>query len=124
MGTLWNDSPRNLAKGEPSAAKPNALINEKGMGTAEIALSRMSSGAPSEADIARSIDLAMREVVRNPRNPNALDPPPVKPVHAQTKWVEPVPLKVPSKFESDLIDALATKFVGGPNSPREIARGG
>jgi len=117
MGTLWNDSPRNLAKGEPSPAKPSAPVDTRGMGTAEIGLSRMSSGAPTAEEIARSIDLAMREVVRNPRNPNQLDPPPVKTVHAQTRWVDPRPLKVPSKFESDLIDALARKYVGGPNDP-------
>jgi hypothetical protein len=58
----------------------------------------------------------MRDVIRNPWSPNALEPA-LKPVaNVRTKSAER-PLKVPSAFETELIDALAKTFVGGPNEP-------
>lgn len=102
----------------------------KPMRTEELALMRIFAGGaqPTELDIQRGIDAAMREVVSRPYNPNALRAPePVRvnapevaePTKRGSGWVEAKPLAQRNKFEKELVDALAEKFVGGPNSIKE-----
>jgi hypothetical protein len=51
--------------------------SEKPMGTAELALTRMAQGAPTDADRVRAMEMAIRGLVQDARrsNPNALNRP-------------------------------------------------
>jgi hypothetical protein len=113
--------------------------NDKPIGTAEagyIAVGRAASRQPTEAEIQRGIDSAMRGVIADRwTNPNALRAPDKvgvanavqiaddapKPAN-RSGWQEDRPLPIHSakgSSEEALIDAMAEKFVGGPNSEKK-----
>ena len=68
--------------------------------------------------VQRGIDETMRAIVSSPRvgGPCSLITDPVKPVAPVVARGE-VPLGPRPAYETALIDALAKKFVGGPNDP-------
>lgn len=109
--------------------------NEK-LGTTDrgfIAVGRAAARPLTEAEIQLGINQSMREEIRRPYNPNALNPPAtVRVANAPevvtageekrgTGWADPKPLARPSAYEERLLSGIADKFLGAatPNKPGE-----
>jgi hypothetical protein len=83
---------------------------------ARLILSQMTQ-TDVDRRIQQGIDATMRQVVNDPYKGLKQAASIASPTKVGSGWAEPKELRTPSKFETELVDAMVRRHVGGPNEP-------